>query len=103
MWRDVAADDLWDGEMKGCAGVLLVAVDGEIHAYADRCAHLGIALSEGKLEGCVLTCSAHHYQYDAKSGAGVNPRSIALERYPVRRENGRILVDVPGLLEKRRA
>lgn len=99
MWCDVAPDDLWDGEMKGCvvgrARVLLIAIDGGVHAYADRCAHLGVALSEGTLEGGVLTCSAHHYKYDAKSGAGVNPRSVCLVRYAVRRDSGRIWVDLP--------
>lgn len=94
--RDV---ELWDGEMRGCtvrgAKVLLVKLDGAVHAYPDRCVHLGVALSEGTLEDGVITCSAHHYQYDARTGQGVNPRAVCLKRLPVRVEGGEIEVDVP--------
>jgi toluene monooxygenase system ferredoxin subunit len=94
----MAADELWDGEMLGqvVAGkkLLLVKVGGQVCAFADRCAHLGVALSSGKLEGHVLTCRAHLYQYDARTGAGINPRRAALECYAVKIEGGQILVDV---------
>jgi toluene monooxygenase system ferredoxin subunit len=90
--------DLWDGEMisrvVGGRKVLLVRLGDEIRAFEDRCAHLGVALSEGTLERGVITCSAHHYQYDARTGQGVNPRAVCLSRYPVRVEAGTILVEV---------
>ncbi len=93
-----AISDLWDGEMKPCivAGrkVLLVRIEGEVYAYDDRCAHLGVPLSEGRLDQGVLTCSAHHYQYDARSGHGLNPKSVHLLSHSVRTEQGHILVEV---------
>jgi toluene monooxygenase system ferredoxin subunit len=97
-FQEVIADgELWDGEMLGrvVAGkkLLLLKLDGRVCAYADRCAHLGVALSAGRLEGHVLTCSAHLYQYDARTGLGINPRRVALTRYEVKVEGGRILVD----------
>ena len=89
-------DDLWSGEMLGvCISgtrILLVRLDGEIHAYEDRCAHLGIALSEGRLEGGVLTCRAHEWQYDARTGRSINPKTAMLRRFPVRIEGGAIWV-----------
>jgi toluene monooxygenase system ferredoxin subunit len=95
--RVIAADELWDGEMLGqiVAGrkLLLVRLGERVCAYADRCAHLGVELSSGKLEGHVLTCSAHHYQYDARTGQGINPRRVALSRFAVKIESGQILVD----------
>jgi len=95
--RALAVDDLWDGDMQavsvGGKKVLLVKIDGQVHAYADRCAHLGVPLSEGKLEGRVLTCSAHHYQYDAVTGGGINPKNVCLGSIPVRIEDGQIWVD----------
>lgn len=91
-------DDLWNGEMRSVRlegrHVLLVRVDGEVHAYEDRCAHLGLPLSEGRLAGCVLTCAAHEWQYDACTGHGINPRNAALRRFPVRIEAGAIWVAV---------
>jgi toluene monooxygenase system ferredoxin subunit len=95
--RVMTDGELWDGEMLGrvVAGekLLLLKLDGRVCAYADRCAHLGVALSAGKLEGHVLTCSAHHYQYDARTGLGINPRRVALTRYEAKVEDGQILVD----------
>jgi toluene monooxygenase system ferredoxin subunit len=92
--------ELWEGEMRGLtiAGmkVLLLRVRGEVHAYLDRCVHLGVALSEGSLADCVLTCSAHHYTYDASSGAGLNPKTTQLRVFQVVVRDRTIYVDVGG-------
>jgi toluene monooxygenase system ferredoxin subunit len=93
----MALADLWDGEMQSCPvggrQVLMLKLDGVVHAYEDRCAHQGVPLSEGELEGGVLTCRAHHWQYDASSGRGVNPAAACLKALPVRVEDDCILVD----------
>ena len=93
-------NELWEGEMRGLvvAGqkVLLLRVRGEIHAYQDRCAHLGVALSEGALADCILTCRAHHYTYDASTGAGINPKTTRLRTFEVAVRDGAIYVDVEG-------
>jgi len=90
--------DLWIGEMapyEVCGrAVLLVRLPEGIVAYQDRCAHLRFPLSRGALDGCVLTCSAHGYTFDASTGRGINPNGTALESFPVRLEGDRILVDV---------
>jgi len=93
-----AVDELWDGEMASCTvggrKVLLVRIGEAICAYEDRCAHLGVALSEGQLDDRVITCAAHQYQYDALTGRGINPRAVCLVRFPVRIDAGTISVDV---------
>ena len=98
--RVASLEDVWDGEMRGfivdSRKVLIIKLDGEVYACEDRCAHLGVALSDGLLESGVLTCSAHHYQYDARTGRGVNPKSVRLRTYPVAIEDGEILVDIEG-------
>ena len=96
--RVALLDDLWRGEMRGYLvngkKVLLVRGEESVHAYEDRCAHLGVPLSEGTLEGDVITCSAHHYQYDACTGRGVNPRSVCLKAFRVKVVDEVIYVDV---------
>ena len=91
-------DELWIGEklavVVDCKPVLLVNVEGMVCAYEDRCRHKGIALSLGKLDGHVLTCAVHGWVYDARTGAGINPESAQLPRYPVRVEGNDVLVDV---------
>lgn len=95
--RAMALDDLWEGEMQACRlgaqRLLLLKLEGVVHAYEDRCAHQGVPLSEGELRDGVLTCRAHHWQYDARSGRGVNPASVCLKAVPVRVEDDSILVD----------
>ncbi|WP_338051314.1 Rieske (2Fe-2S) protein [Pseudonocardia acidicola] len=91
-------DDVWEGEMCAVdldgAEVLLCNLDGELFAYEDRCPHLANPLSQGDLSEGVLTCAAHEWQFDARSGHGVNPASVCLHRYPLRLDGDRIFVGV---------
>ena len=91
-------DELWDGEMMALEidgrGVVLVHVDGGIHAYADSCPHLGTRLSQGSLQRNVLSCSTHGWEFDVSTGQGINPKMACLESFAVRVENGEILIDV---------
>lgn len=96
--RAASLDDVWSGEKIGVTvcgtPVLLINVDGTLHAYVDRCVHQSLPLSDGRLEGHVLTCSAHEWQYDACTGRGINPSGIALRRLPLEVRDGAIYVDV---------
>ena len=99
-WYEIMPyDDLWIGEMVGVevggVKVLILNVENEVQAYLDRCPHRASALSEGTLEGCMLTCATHLWEFDALSGRGINPESSRLIRFPVRVENGMIYVEVP--------
>jgi toluene monooxygenase system ferredoxin subunit len=97
VWRYAGSlDDIWAGEMTavnlGAAAVLLCNLDGTLVAYEDRCPHLASPLSEGALDSGVLTCGAHEWQFDARTGRGVNPASACLRRYPVRLDGEQIFV-----------
>ncbi len=98
------AEELWIGEMRGVTlrgrRVLVLRTEDGVRAYEDRCAHLGLPLSLGKLEDGVITCRAHHYQYAACSGCGVNPERVRLRPYPVRVSDGQIAVDVDEPAER---
>ena len=74
--------------------VLLVRLDGDVRAYEDRCAHLGLPLSGGRMDGTTLICPAHEWEYDMTTGRGVNPATVCLKSYPVKIEGDQILVDV---------
>jgi len=50
-------------------GEVLVARAGDNYYVADnRCPHMGGRLSDGKLEGTVVTCPLHGSQFDLKDG-----------------------------------
>jgi toluene monooxygenase system ferredoxin subunit len=74
--------------------LLLINIDGVISAFEDRCAHQAVELSRGTLEGHTLTCWAHEWQYDARTGLSTNPRGRQLKRYAVKIEDDAILVDL---------
>lgn len=100
-WRAVLREEeLWIGEKLGLEiegrKLLLVNVEGAVCAFEDRCAHQSWPLSRGKLEGRELTCSLHHWRYDACTGAGLNPAGVALRAYAVRVVDGEICVELDG-------
>jgi toluene monooxygenase system ferredoxin subunit len=96
--KALARESLWQGEMLPLevAGrrLILIDVGGEVRAFEDRCPHQGVPLSRGRLQGHVLTCWAHHWQYDARTGCGINPQGVELRRLPVEVRGGDIWVEV---------
>lgn len=90
--------------------VLLVRHGGEVFAVAARCPHMGAPLKNGRLtEDGYLVCPWHRSAFSLRTGdvaawtpwppgvgkvLGALRREHALPVYPVRVENGRILVGV---------
>ena len=48
--------------------VLIVNLNGNYVAIDDTCTHMGASLSEGTLDGSILTCGWHGAKFDCKSG-----------------------------------
>ena len=42
---------------------------GDLHAFDDKCTHMGCSLGKGKLEGTTVTCPCHGSQFDVTTGA----------------------------------
>jgi len=97
--RVLAVDELWQGEKRrvaiGEGAILLVRLESGVVAFEDRCAHLGLPLSEGRLEGDALTCAAHDWIYDLRTGRGINPCAARLKAIPVTIIEGVIWIDSP--------
>ena len=62
--------------------------DTSFFAIENACPHAGVALSEGTVERCVVTCPAHGFQYDLRTGHSVDgadgfpiPRFAIVERH----------------------
>ena len=98
-WRYAGTvDDLWEGEVRGVkvggVHVVLCNVDGELFAYEDRCPHLANPLSDGALQQSTLRCAAHEWEFDARTGQGVNPQAARLKPFPVRLDDDRIFIQI---------
>ncbi len=74
--------------------VALYNVDGVFHALDGVCPHQGGPLGRGVLEGCVVTCPWHGWQFDVRSGQHQFSPRVVQPRFNVRVEGEWILVDL---------
>lgn len=56
--------------------IVVANIDGKHYAMDDTCTHMGASLSEGTLEGSIVTCGWHGAQFDCKSSK--------LEKFPAK-------------------
>jgi 3-phenylpropionate/trans-cinnamate dioxygenase ferredoxin subunit len=76
--------------------VCLVRSEGELFAINDVCSHGQVSLSEGEVDGCTLECWLHGSRFDLRTGAPLSlPAVDPVPVYPVKVDDGKILVDVP--------
>lgn len=69
--------------------------NGEVYCTDNICTHAFAMLSDGWLEGCIIECPLHAGQFDVRTGAGQGaPIEEDIATFPVRVENGEILVQV---------
>jgi len=74
--------------------IALYHVDDQVYALDGICPHQGGPLGEGQLEGCVVTCPWHGWQYDVRTGQHQSIPSLVHRTYPVKVEGSDIYVDV---------
>jgi nitrite reductase/ring-hydroxylating ferredoxin subunit len=68
------------------ARILLMRRGDRVSAIAESCAHLGGPLSEGELDGDVITCPWHGSRFDVQTGELIDGPSV----YPQPRFNTRV-------------
>jgi len=69
--------------------------DGRLFATQNRCPHKQGPLSEGIIGAGKVICPLHAHKFDLCSGEGPDPKEC-LRVYPVREENGEILIGIEG-------
>ena len=72
--------------------VALFNVDGKYYALDNTCLHRGGPLGQGVLEGDVVTCPWHGWQYNVTSGAAVFNLEIKVQSFEVKVEGDDIVV-----------
>jgi nitrite reductase (NADH) small subunit len=90
---DVPPGTIREFQVEGKA-VALANVDGQFHAIDNTCLHRGGPLGDGPLEGAVVTCPWHGWQYDVRTGkVGQNP-TVGVECYAVEVRGDEVFVNV---------
>jgi nitrite reductase (NADH) small subunit len=74
-------------------------VGDEFFALENACPHAGHPLSEGTLEGHVVTCSAHGFDFDVRTGFRPgDDDGFPIPRFPVKVERGNLFIDLEAPL-----
>ena len=73
--------------------LMVVNVDGELHAVGRICTHEDADLSTGFLTGSLVTCPLHLSRFDVISGEVQNPSAtVSLKTYALRIEGTSVYV-----------
>ena len=82
-------------EHDGTALAVFNAGGGRFFATSPHCPHEGGPLAEGWLEGDVVVCPWHGYDFELTTGRCLVDDDLAVAVYPVRVTGTAIEVDVP--------
>jgi nitrite reductase/ring-hydroxylating ferredoxin subunit len=98
-WVAVArADEVEPGTVQtvraGEEEVALARVGDDFYATQNACIHLHGPLGEGRLEGPVLSCPWHGWQYDVRTGENEFDLAIQLQTFEVKVEHGEVKIAV---------
>ncbi len=69
-------------------------VDGTFHVLDGLCAHAGGPIGKGTLQGNIVTCPWHGWQYDVQTGHHCLNQRICQSRYEARIEEGNVTIDL---------
>jgi nitrite reductase/ring-hydroxylating ferredoxin subunit len=75
--------------------ILMVNVNGNYYAIANRCTHAGGELSKGSLEGNIVTCPKHGAKFDITTGKVVSGPKV-LFMHPKIKDESSYEVKVEG-------
>lgn len=100
MFKTVCStEEVWEGELQefsvDARDIIIIHTEhAGFRAYDARCPHQDQSLAEATLDGNVLTCPAHLWQFDVTTGAGVNPANCKLTTFPCKVVDDHVLVDL---------
>jgi len=91
------ASEIPDGQGKvveaGGKRIALFNAGGKFYAIDNACKHRGGPLGEGELDGTVVTCPWHGWEYDITTGANMDDPNVKLGCYAVKVEGGDVLIE----------
>jgi len=74
--------------------VAVANVGGRFYAIDNTCLHRGGPLGQGQLEGPVVTCPWHGWQFDVTNGCLANNPAAKVQTYPTKIVDDDIFIEV---------
>ena len=97
--KAIMKDELEEGRPKvvilNGRHIALFHVNDAYYAVANNCLHRGGPLGEGEIDNYQVTCPWHGWKYDVRDGSFTVIPTLKVKTYPVKIEDGMILVDIP--------
>ena len=78
----------------GTKAICVANVNGANSAMEGICPHRGGPLGQGMIEGDKVVCPWHGWAWDTKTGAASQSSSMKVAMYPLKIENGDVLVEI---------
>ena len=73
--------------------VAVANVDGKFYAINNTCLHRGGPLGQGPLEGKIVTCPWHGWEYDVTTGKISQNTAVGVDSYPIEIRGDEIFVN----------
>jgi toluene monooxygenase system ferredoxin subunit len=70
---------------------------GEVHAFQGLCPHAQEPLMDARFDGKTLECHHHEWTFDGTTGNCTKGKPCALAEYPLKIEDGVVMVDIEGV------
>lgn len=75
--------------------VALIKIGANVCAVRNVCPHKGGPLGEGEIQGSILTCPWHGWEFDlADGGKCTMNEMIEAKMYPVKQEGDAVLIEI---------
>jgi nitrite reductase/ring-hydroxylating ferredoxin subunit len=95
--RAAKKDEIPDGSIRefqvNGTTVAVANVGGKFYAISNTCLHRGGPLGQGELEGNVVTCPWHGWQYDVTTGKVIMNPAVGVETYAVEVRGEDVFID----------
>jgi len=70
-------------------------VDGKIYAINNACLHRGGPLGQGSLDGKVVTCPWHGWQFDVTNGKVIQNPAVGVDCYRTEIRGEDLFIELP--------
>jgi nitrite reductase (NADH) small subunit len=90
---DVPAGNVHEIQVAGKA-VALANIGGKFFAINNTCLHRGGPLGQGSLQGQIVTCPWHAWEYDVTTGKVVQNPAMGVACYPTEVRGDEVFVDI---------
>ncbi|MEH0152639.1 fatty acid desaturase [Limibacter armeniacum] len=91
--KDLASNDVINVKIEGTDYAIVHTDKGEYYSVSGICTHEHAYMADGVVESCTISCPKHNSKFDLKTGNALNrPAKKALKTYPVKVEDGQVLI-----------